>query len=42
MNKALKIIMLLIIAIGWMVCIFKLSGMNSKNSNGKSRSMCRR
>ena len=36
MNKALKIILLLIIAIGWMVCIFKLSGMNSKNSNGKS------
>ncbi|HJJ16112.1 MAG TPA: VanZ family protein [Clostridiaceae bacterium] len=36
MNKVLKIILLLIIAIGWMVCIFKLSGMNSKNSNGKS------
>ena len=36
MKKAIKIVLLLILAIGWMVCIFKLSGMNSKNSNGKS------
>ncbi len=36
MKKALKIIFLLALAIGWMVCIYKLSGMNSKNSNGKS------
>ena len=37
MNKALKIILLLIIAIGWMVCIFKLSGMNSKILMEKAR-----
>ena len=36
MNKTIKIIILLIIAIIWMVCIYKLSGMTSKNSNGKS------
>lgn len=36
MKKALKIILLLILAITWMALIFKLSGMNSKNSNGKS------
>lgn len=36
MKKALKIILLLALAVGWMVCIYKLSGMNSKNSNGKS------
>lgn len=36
MKKALKIILLLILAITWMTLIFKLSGMNSKNSNGKS------
>lgn len=36
MKKALKIILLLALAIGWMVCIYKLSGMNSQNSNGKS------
>lgn len=36
MKKALKIIILLILAVGWMICIFKLSGMNSSNSNGKS------
>jgi len=36
MKKTLKIILVLGIAIAWMVCIFKLSGMNSSNSNGKS------
>lgn len=36
LKKAIKIIFLLALAAGWMVCIFKLSGMNSKNSNGKS------
>ena len=36
MKKALKIIFMLILAISWMVCIFKLSAMNSTNSNGKS------
>lgn len=36
MNKPTKIILLLILAIGWMVCIFKLSGMTSQKSNGKS------
>lgn len=36
MKKAMKIILLLVIAIIWMICIYKLSGMNSKNSNGKS------
>ena len=36
MNKTIKIIILLLIAIIWMVCIYKLSGMTSKNSNGKS------
>ena len=36
MKKAIKIIILLALAIGWMVCIYKLSGMNSSKSNGKS------
>ena len=36
MKKAIKIMFLLVLAIIWMVTIFKLSGMNSKNSNGKS------
>ena len=36
MKKALKIIVLLALAIGWMFCIYKLSGMNSSKSNGKS------
>lgn len=36
MKKAIKIILLLILAVGWMFCIYKLSGMNSSNSNGKS------
>ena len=34
--KIMKIILLLGLAIGWMFCIYKLSGMNSSNSNGKS------
>lgn len=36
MKKIIKIGLLLILAIGWMVCIYKLSGMNSSNSNGTS------
>ena len=36
MKKAIKVIILLSFAIIWMFIIFKLSGMNSKNSNGKS------
>lgn len=36
MNKPLKIILLLTLAIIWMALIFKLSSMNSGNSNGKS------
>lgn len=36
MKKAIKIMLLLSVAITWMICIYKLSGMNSKNSNGKS------
>lgn len=36
MKKAIKIILLLAIAIGWMIAIYKLSSMNSNNSNGKS------
>lgn len=36
MKKAIKIIVLLGIAIAWMFCIYKLSGMNSQNSNSKS------
>lgn len=36
MNKPTKIVLLLILAIGWMFCIFKLSGMTSQKSNGKS------
>lgn len=36
MKKTIKIIFLLALAVGWMLCIFKLSGMNSTNSNGKS------
>ena len=39
MKKSIKIIVLLILAIGWEICIFKLSGMNSENSNGKSMSI---
>lgn len=35
-KKAIKIILLLAIAIAWMMVIYKLSGMNSNNSNGKS------
>lgn len=35
-KKALKIIIILILAIAWMFCIYKLSSMNSNNSNGKS------
>lgn len=35
-KKALKIIIILLIAITWMLCIYKLSSMNSNNSNGKS------
>lgn len=35
-KKAIKIIVLFAIAIGWMSVIYKLSGMNSNNSNGKS------
>lgn len=37
MKKKTKIIILLIILIIWMLLIFKLSGMNSNNSNGHSR-----
>ena len=36
MKKTIKIIFLLILAVFWMVCIFKLSDMNSQKSNGKS------
>ena len=36
MNKAVKVILVLTLAIGWMVCIYKLSGMNSSKSTGKS------
>jgi len=36
MKKAIKIIFILLFAILWMVCIFKLSDMNSQKSNGKS------
>lgn len=36
MKKAIKIIIILILAITWMFCIYKLSSMNSNNSNGKS------
>lgn len=36
MKKALKLILLLTLALTWMTLIFKLSGMTSKNSNGKS------
>ena len=36
MKKAIKIIILLAFAVIWMFIIFKLSGMTSKNSNGKS------
>lgn len=36
MKKVVEVILLLALAIGWMVCIYKLSGMNSQNSNGKS------
>ena len=35
-KKTLKIIIMLLIAITWMLCIYKLSSMNSNNSNGKS------
>ena len=36
MKKVLLIIVLLALAGGWMYLIYQLSGMNSKNSNGKS------
>lgn len=36
MKKALLSIILLAIAICWMTVIFRLSGMNTENSNGKS------
>lgn len=36
MKKAIKIILIFALAFGWMVCIYKLSGMNSSDSNGKS------
>lgn len=36
MKKVVKIILLIVLAISWMICIYKLSGMNSTNSNGKS------
>lgn len=36
MKKILKIIFMLVIATSWMLFIFKLSSMSSKNSNGKS------
>lgn len=36
MKKALKIFLILALAVGWMFCIYKLSGMNSSKSNGKS------
>lgn len=36
MKKIIQVISLLCLATMWMVCIFKLSGMNSNNSNGKS------
>ncbi len=36
MKKTIKIIILLGLAVIWMVLIYNLSGMNSKNSNGKS------
>lgn len=39
MKKSIKIIVLSIIAIIWMVLIFKLSSMTSNNSNGKSKNI---
>ena len=39
MNKAIKIIILLAVAVGWMFCIYNLSNMNSSKSNGKSADM---
>lgn len=36
MKKILLVITILIIAIGWMFGIYKLSSMNTENSNGKS------
>ncbi|MBR0427019.1 MAG: VanZ family protein [Clostridia bacterium] len=36
MKKSIKITLLLLLAILWMITIFKLSSMNSKNSNGRS------
>ena len=36
MKKALLIMILLAVAVGWMTVIYKLSGMNTENSNGKS------
>lgn len=36
MKKALLVMILLALAVGWMTVIFKLSGMNTENSNGKS------
>ena len=36
MNKWFLVTILIVLALGWMVGIYKLSGMNSSNSNGKS------
>ncbi len=36
MKKAILVIVLLALAVGWMALIYKLSGMNTQNSNGKS------
>ena len=36
MRKALLLFVLLALAVGWMFGIYKLSGMNTQNSNGKS------
>jgi len=36
MKKAIKIILLLALAVGWMFVIYNLSNMNSSKSNGKS------
>lgn len=35
-KKALKIIIILIVVVAWLFSIYKLSGMSSNNSNGKS------
>jgi len=36
MKKSIKIIILILLAILWMLVIYKLSSMNSSNSNGRS------